>query len=90
MKKKQTLDDSFLSRASRHMTWSNIPVKAKYTPDDVDHLDYQQDIGDPGEFPYTRGIFPEMYRTRLWTMRNLVGFDSPKRTNERMKLQIKE
>jgi methylmalonyl-CoA mutase N-terminal domain/subunit len=90
MEKKQTLADSFFSRASRHMTWSNIPVQARYTPEDVAHLDYKNDVGDPGEFPYTRGIFPEMYRTRLWTMRNLVGFDSPKQTNKRMKLQISE
>ncbi len=90
MEQKNRIDDKFFERASRHMTWCNIPVKPKYTPEDVAHLDYKNDIGDPGEFPYTRGIFPEMYRTRLWTMRNLVGFDSPKRTNERMKLQIKE
>jgi methylmalonyl-CoA mutase N-terminal domain/subunit len=85
-----TLDDKFFSCASRHKTWCNIPVEARYTPDDVSHLDYKKDIGNPGEFPYTRGIFPEMYRSRLWTMRELVGFDSPKRTNERMKLQMKE
>jgi methylmalonyl-CoA mutase N-terminal domain/subunit len=90
MEPKNKIDEKFFERASRHVTWCNIPVQSKYTPEDVAHLDYRDDIGEPGEFPYTRGIFPEMYRTRLWTMRNLTGFDSPKRTNERMKLQISE
>jgi len=90
MEEKSRLDDKFFASASRHMTWCNIPVKAKYTPEDIRHQDYKKDIGDSGEFPYTRGIFPEMYRTRLWTMRNLSGFDSPQKTNERMKLQMDE
>jgi len=90
MEDKQTLDDKFFASASRHQTWCDIPVNAKYTAEDIGHLDYQSDIADPGAFPYTRGIFPEMYRSRLWTMRNLTGFDSPRLTNQRMKLQMAE
>ncbi|MBI4774380.1 MAG: methylmalonyl-CoA mutase [Deltaproteobacteria bacterium] len=90
MENKNVLDDKFFARAGRHMTWCNIPVEPHYSPENIRHMDYRKDIGDPGEFPYTRGIFPDMYRGRLWTMRELVGFDSPKRTNERIKLQIEE
>ena len=47
-------------------TLSGIPVKTFYGPDDVEDLSCGRDLGNPGEYPYTRGIFPEMYRKRLW------------------------
>ena len=46
----------------RTETQSGIPVKTVYTPEDVKHLKYREDVADPGEYPYTRGIYPEMYR----------------------------
>lgn len=67
---------------------SGIKVKPVYTPEDIKDLDYARDLGNPGEFPYTRGIHPEMYRKRPWTIRQYAGFGTPKETNERFKFLI--
>ena len=64
-------------------TLSGEDVKMLYTPCDVANLDYMTNLGFPGEFPYTRGIHPTMYRGRLWTMRQFAGFGTPEDTNER-------
>jgi methylmalonyl-CoA mutase N-terminal domain/subunit len=58
-------------------------VDRLYTPADVSDLDYEDDLGFPGEDPYTRGVYPTMYRGRLWTMRQYAGFGTPRETNER-------
>ncbi|ELY94625.1 methylmalonyl-CoA mutase large subunit [Natrialba hulunbeirensis JCM 10989] len=58
-------------------------VDRLYTPDDVSTLDYQEDLGYPGEAPYTRGVYSTGYRGRLWTMRQYAGFSTPADTNER-------
>jgi len=67
---------------------SGIKVKTIYTPEDIAHIDYARDLGNPGEFPYTRGIHPEMFRKRPWTTRQYSGFGSPRETNERFKYLI--
>lgn len=67
---------------------SGIQVKPVYGPDDVAALDFQKDIGEPGEFPYTRGIHPLMYRARPFTMRQYAGFGTPAETNARFKYLI--
>lgn len=67
---------------------SGIPVKPVYGPQDVAALDYGRDLGRPGEFPFTRGIHPLMYRSRPWTMRQYAGFGTPQDTNERFKFLI--
>jgi methylmalonyl-CoA mutase, N-terminal domain len=64
---------------------AGIPVKSVYGPEDLKAFDWRRDLGVPGEFPFTRGIHPEMYRARVWTMRQYVGFGTPKETNERFK-----
>ncbi|HTW84071.1 MAG TPA: methylmalonyl-CoA mutase family protein [Candidatus Sulfotelmatobacter sp.] len=64
-------------------TISDVPLKTLYGPQDVADLDLARDLGVPGEFPYTRGIHPTMYRSRLWTMRQFAGFGNAKQTNER-------
>ncbi|MDY6969265.1 MAG: methylmalonyl-CoA mutase family protein [Spirochaetota bacterium] len=64
-------------------TVSGIPVKAVYTPDDVAHIDYEKDIGLPGEFPFTRGHHPQMYRGKLWNIREISGLSTPKAFNKR-------
>jgi methylmalonyl-CoA mutase, N-terminal domain len=64
-------------------TLSDVPLKSLYGPADVAHLDLARDLGVPGEYPYTRGIHPTMYRSRLWTMRQFAGFGNAKQTNER-------
>jgi methylmalonyl-CoA mutase, N-terminal domain len=66
---------------------SGIPIKTVYRPEDAE-LDYGSDLGDPGNWPYTRGVQPTMYRGRLWTMRQYAGFGSAKNTNERFKLLL--
>ena len=66
---------------------SAIPLNTVYRPEDA-ALDYPTDLGDPGEFPYTRGIQSSMYRGRLWTMRQYAGFGSAAGTNERFKLLL--
>jgi methylmalonyl-CoA mutase N-terminal domain/subunit len=64
---------------------AGIPVKPVYGPEDVTALDAERDLGRPGEYPYTRGIHPRMYRDRVWTMRQYIGFGTPGETNARFK-----
>ncbi len=64
-------------------TISGLPVKTLYTPEDTASIDYLKDIGLPGQYPYTRGIHANMYRGRLWTMREFAGFGTAKETNKR-------
>src|SRR6185312_13614932 len=63
-------------------TLSGIPVQPLYTPADV-KPNLEERLGAPGQFPFTRGLHPEMYRTRLWTMRQFAGFGSAEHTNQR-------
>ena len=69
---------------------SGIEVKPVYTPDDLERVgfDYETDLGNIGEFPFTRSIHPEGYRSRNWTTRQYTGFGTPEETNERFKLMI--
>jgi methylmalonyl-CoA mutase N-terminal domain/subunit len=67
---------------------SGISVKPIYTPEDLKEIDYARDLGNPGEFPYTRGIHPEMFRKLPWTTRQYSGFGTPGETNERFKYLI--
>ena len=61
-------------RKSRFVTTSSAPVERLYTPLDVADLDYERDLGFPGEYPFTRGVHATMHRGRLWTMRMCAGF----------------
>lgn len=61
---------------------SGIPVKDIYTPEDVRDMDYNRDLGLPGQPPYTRGVYSTMYRGQLWTIRRLSGFNTPEDTNK--------
>src|SRR5258706_5798965 len=70
-------------------TISGRPIDELYTPKDIASLDYQRDLADPGEFPYTRGIHPTGYRGKLWTMRQFAGFGTPEDTNERYRQLLK-
>ena len=60
---------------------SGMPVERLYTPVEVTGVDYNQDLGYPGEFPFTRGVQPTMYRGRFWTMRQYAGFGNAKESN---------
>jgi len=70
-------------------TISDIEVQMLYTPDDLEGFDYMEKLGFPGEYPYTRGIHYNMYRGRLWTMRQFAGFGTPEDTNQRFKFLLK-
>ena len=61
-----------------------------YTPEHLSQLDYQRDLGDPGEFPYTRGVYPNMYQGKLWTMRQFSGYGSAEETNRRCKFLLEQ
>lgn len=67
---------------------SGIKVKTVYTQEDIKNLDYDTDLGNPGSYPYTRGIHPEMYRKQPWTIRQYAGFGTPGETNGRFKFLI--
>ncbi len=69
---------------------SEIPVERLYTPADLADSDYTGKIGFPGEYPYTRGVQPTMYRGRLWTMRQYAGFGTAKETNKRFKYLLEQ
>jgi methylmalonyl-CoA mutase N-terminal domain/subunit len=75
-------------RDSRFVTVSSEPVGPLYGPGDIESLDYERDLGFPGEFPYTRGVRPNMYRGRLWTMRQFSGFGTAAETNQRYKFLL--
>ena len=71
-------------------TQSDMPIRRLYTPVDTAGLDYERDLGFPGEFPYTRGAQPTMYRAKPWTMRMFAGFGTAEETNERFKYLLKQ
>ena len=71
-------------------TESGIPVKRLYTPLDLEGRDYCSDIGFPGAYPYTRGVYPTMYRGRHWTMRNYAGFGTAEDTNRRYRYLLSQ
>jgi len=71
-------------------TISGTPVERLYTPNDIAGMDYDRDLGFPGQFPYTRGVQPTMYRGRFWTMRQYAGFGSAKDTNERYRYLLQQ
>ncbi len=80
----------FPERREQFITTSSEPIKRLYTPLDVAELDYERDLGLPGEYPYTRGVHPTMHRGRLWTMRMFAGFGTAEETNARFKYLLKE
>jgi methylmalonyl-CoA mutase N-terminal domain/subunit len=75
-------------RKPAFFTLSGEPIAPVYTPADVEHIDYLRDIGFPGQYPYTRGPYPTMYRSRPWTMRQIAGFATARDTNQRFKYLI--
>ena len=77
-------------RLERFSTISDMEVAPLYTPEDKNGTDYERDIGLPGEYPYTRGVYPNMYRGKFWTMRQFAGFGTPEDTNRRFRLLLSE
>jgi methylmalonyl-CoA mutase N-terminal domain/subunit len=77
-------------REEQFSTGSGIPVERIYSPLNLTQLDYNRDLGFPGEYPFTRGIYPTMYRARLWTMRQYAGFGTAEQTNQRFKYLLEQ
>ncbi len=75
-------------RQESFTTLSDIPIKEVYTPADIPNFSYEEKLGMPGEYPFTRGIHATMYRARLWTMRMFSGYGGPEETNKRLKFLI--
>jgi methylmalonyl-CoA mutase N-terminal domain/subunit len=71
-------------------TMAGLPVERLYTPADLSGWLYTERLGFPGEFPFTRGVYPTMYRGRLWTMRMFAGFGRPEDTNQRFKFLLEQ
>ena len=74
-----------LSKTQRAGMPSEFPHQPLYTPLETAAMDYERDLGFPGEYPYTRGIYPSMYQGRLWTMRQYAGFGTPEETHQRFR-----
>src|ERR1044071_1963304 len=72
-------------RRERFETSSGIELPIDFNPSNTHQIDYEQDVGSPGEFPYTRGIYPNMYRGRFWTMRQYAGYATAEESNARYK-----
>jgi len=79
--------------AERHETFetsSGVGIDAVYTPEDLPNLDYARDLGYPGEYPFTRGVQPNMYRGRIWTIRQYSGFGTAEETNQRYRYLLEQ
>jgi methylmalonyl-CoA mutase N-terminal domain/subunit len=72
-------------RQDRFQTTSGIELPANFNPHNTQPVNYKEDLGDPGQFPFTRGIYPEMYRGRFWTMRQYAGYATAEESNARYK-----
>ena len=81
--------NSKIPPGKKFMTVSSKILKPMYGPEDVRSIDYERDIGYPGQYPYTRGVHASMYRGRGWTMRQFSGFGAPRQTNERYHYLLK-
>src|SRR4051812_15110580 len=85
-------EKKFPPRPARFTTLSDMDVPMLSTPLDLENqkFDYVRDVGFPGEYPYTRGVQRNMYRGKLWTMRQFAGFSSPAETNKRFKMLLEQ
>jgi methylmalonyl-CoA mutase N-terminal domain/subunit len=81
---RRDLYDAKPERDALFTTMSGLPIEPLYTPDGV-AIDYERDLGYPGVYPYTRGVYPSMYRGKLWTMRQFAGFGTAEETNVRFR-----
>lgn len=81
------IEETYRQKVTDFKTWSGFEVKETYTPEDVD-LDYKRDLGDPGTYPFTRGIHKDMFRGKLWTMRHEIGYGTPEDSNRRLQFMV--
>jgi len=88
--KPERLIEAYFERPKKTQTWSGLSVKEVYTPEDTKGMDYEGDVADPGHYPYTRGIYRDMYRGRYWTRREVCGYGTAADTNKRLKFHLEE
>jgi len=92
LEKRTEFDEKVKSLKTTGMKFTSVSgekIDPLYGPDDIENINYLNDIGFPGEYPYTRGIHPNGYRGRIWTMRQFAGFGTPEDTNERYHYLLK-
>ena len=92
LEKRAEFDEKVKSLKTTGMKFTSVSgekIEPLYGPDDVENINYLNDIGFPGEYPYTRGIHPSGYRGKIWTMRQFAGFGTPEDTNERYHYLLK-
>ena len=77
-------------RSDQFITTSSEPINRLYSPLDIPDLDYANDLGQPGEYPFTRGVHPTLHRSKLWTMRMFAGFGTAEETNKRFKYLLEQ
>ncbi len=90
---KEKLDktvENYGERKPVFKTDSDLEINPLYTPFDTEQIDYNRGIGYPGEYPYTRGVYPTMYRGRLWTMRQYAGFGTARESNKRFRYLLEQ
>lgn len=80
----------FPEKKERFKTSSDVEIKRLYTSTDIEDMDYEKDLSFPGEYPYTRGVQPTMYRGRSWTMRQYAGFATAEESNKRYKYLLEQ
>ncbi|MHC1566456.1 MAG: methylmalonyl-CoA mutase family protein [Candidatus Syntropharchaeia archaeon] len=88
--KREEIRRAYKEAVTDFETVSGIPVKGVYTPDDISHIDFERDIGLPGKYPFTRGHHPEMYRGKLWNIREIAGHSTPEVFNKRCKFLLEQ
>ncbi|MBW2020706.1 MAG: acyl-CoA mutase large subunit family protein [Deltaproteobacteria bacterium] len=85
---KQKAEKAYREKSEINSTASGIPLKSFYTAEDIKEIDLEKECGWPGEYPFTRGIYSDMFRGRLWSARELCGYASPEMTNKRIKFLL--
>src|SRR5437899_3245784 len=83
-------DGAANERSGPFITTSGRPIRGVYGPSDTPGIDYERDLGSPGEYPYTRGIHATGYRGKMWTMRMFAGFGSAEETNARFRYLLSQ
>jgi methylmalonyl-CoA mutase N-terminal domain/subunit len=86
----EKLAETYLKGAAKTHSPCGIDLKHVYRPEDTEGLDYERDLGDPGEYPFARGVYEDMYRGRLFSMRLITGCPTPTLTNDRFRLLLTE
>ena len=86
----EKIDEAYFAKTEGNTTLSGVPLKKVYSPEDAASSNYEEKVGNPGNYPFTRGIYADMFRGRYWSSREICGYASPRATNQRLKELVKE